>query len=178
MTPKRTEDRDTIEHRLLELAYTTDATITAPVLAYFAPCSIEDAEKVLDALVARERISMEITDDGKILYHVPDRQKLKPRDEEPRLRSEIIHAPPVPIALRGGREASPALAAVASLFVPGAGQLYAGRPIAALLWFLVVSAAYTLVLPGLVLHLFCIVSAASSAHRLNSALARLQLQTG
>ncbi len=178
MTPTRTEDRDIIEHRLLELAYTTDAKITAPALAYYAPCSIDDAEKVLDALVARDRISMEIEEDGQIVYHVSDRQKLTPRVGESRLHSEIIRAPQIPIAIRGGREASPALAAVASLFIPGAGQLYAGRPVAALLWFLVVTLGYALILPGLILHMFCIVSAASSAHRLNSALARVHLQAG
>ncbi|MBA3820037.1 MAG: hypothetical protein H0X17_14175 [Deltaproteobacteria bacterium] len=61
------------------------------------------------------------------------------------------------------------------MFVPGAGQLYSGRAVAALLWFLVVTAGYALILPGLILHVFCVVSAASSAHRLNSTVARLQL---
>lgn len=174
---ERTSDPGVIEHRLLELAYTTDATITAPVLAYYAHCSIEDAEQVLDHLVARERLSLEVDDHGVITYVVPDRQKLTPRREElPRV--ELVHAAPLPLALRGGHPASPGLAAVLSLFMPGAGQLYAGRYVAALLWFLVVTAGYALILPGVVLHLFCIVSAASSAHRLNNgsgSVARLQL---
>jgi TM2 domain-containing membrane protein YozV len=181
MTMTRTDDPGVIEHRLLELAYTTDAKITAPVLAYYAMCSIEDAEKVLDNLVARDRIQMEIEDDGTIVYVIPDRQKLTPRREEPR-HPERTHAmmrlPHAPLAVRGGRMANPGLAAVFSLFIPGAGQLYTGRIVAALLWFLVVTAGYALILPGLVLHLFCIVSAASSAHRLNSNVARLQLQAG
>lgn len=175
----RTNDPGVIEHRLLELAYTTDARITAPVLAYYAMCSIEDAEKVLDNLVARERISMEIADDGTLLYDLPDRQKLTPRNEGPvPTASALTTIRPGPIAIRGGREANPGLAAVLSLFMPGAGQLYTGRIVAALLWFLVVSAGYYLILPGLIFHLFCIVSAASSAHRLNSAVARLQLKHG
>lgn len=174
---ERTSDPDVIEHRLLELAYTTDATITAPVLAYFAMCSIEDAEKVLDNLVARERISMEISEDGKITYEVPDRQKLKPRYEGPVVPARI-HAHRLPLALRDGRQASPGLAAILSLFVPGAGQLYAGRPVAALLWFLVVTAGYALLLPGLILHMLSIISAAGSAHRLNESAAHLQLQAG
>ena len=74
---KRTNDPDIIEHRLLELAYTTDAKITAQVLAYFVPCRIEDAERVLDNLTARERIEMEIDDNGGVFYIVPDRQKLE-----------------------------------------------------------------------------------------------------
>lgn len=176
---QRTDDPAVIEHRLLELAYTTDATITAPVLAYYAACSIEDAERVLDNLVARDRIEMNIEDDGKIVYVVPDRQKLKPRDEGPAyVERALTTIRPTPLALRGGREANPGLAAVFSLFIPGAGQLYTGRIVAAVLWFLVVTAGYALILPGLVLHLFCIVSAASSAHRLNSAVTRLQLQHG
>lgn len=172
---QRTDDPNVIEHRLLELAYTTDARITAPVLAYYAACSIEAAEKVLDNLVARDRISMEIADDGTITYEVPDRQKLTPRREEP--SHAIVRAPRhnLPLALRNG-PASPGLAALLSLFVPGAGQLYVGRPLAAVLWFLVVSAGYFLLLPGLLLHLLSVISAAGSAHRLNSTLARFQLQ--
>jgi len=176
---QRTNDPGVIEHRLLELAYTTDARITAPVLAYYAMCSIEDAEKVLDNLVARERISMEIDDDGTIVYEIPDRQKLTPRHESPAPAERAMTTiRPAPFALRHGREANPGLAAVLSLFIPGAGQLYAGRFVAALMWFLVVTAGYYLILPGLIFHLFCIVSAASSAHRLNSAVARLQLRPG
>ncbi len=170
----RTSDPNVIEHRLLELAYTTDATITPAVLAYFAPSSIEDAERVLDNLTARERISMEVDDDGRVTYHVADRQKLTPRPEPARATS-IVRLPSIPLALRGGREASPVIAGVFSMFVPGAGQLYSGRAVAALLWFLVVTAGYALILPGLILHVFCVVSAASSAHRLNSTVARLQL---
>ena len=174
----RTNDPGVIEQRLLELAYTTDARITASVLAYYAMCSIEDAEKVLDHLVARDRIGMEVHDDGSIEYVIADRQKLKPRDEGPPPQRAIATITPAPLALRYTREANPGLAALLSLFMPGAGQLYAGRIVGALLWFFVVTAGYYLILPGLILHLFCIVSAASSAHRLNSAIARLRLQPG
>jgi len=177
MTPIRTSDPAAIEHRLLELAYTTDAKITAPVLAYFAPCAIEDAQAVLDNLSARDRIQMEIEDDGTVVYLVPDRQKLAPRPEPVRAL-EPLRPPLPPLALRGRREASPALAALLSLVIPGAGQLYTGRWLAAVLWFLAVSAGYALILPGLMLHVLCIVSAASSAHRLNSAIARLRLMGG
>jgi len=173
----RTQDPNVIEHRLLELAYTTDAKITAPVLAYYAACSIEDAEKVLDNLVARDRISMEIEDDGSITYEIADRQKLEPRPEGPPPRA-LVHQPAQPLAVRGGRAASPGLAAVLSLLIPGAGHAYTGRYLGAILWFLLVSAGYTLVLPGVFLHLFAIASAAGSAHRLNSWTARRELQPG
>ncbi|HEU0035450.1 MAG TPA: hypothetical protein VFQ53_32795 [Kofleriaceae bacterium] len=176
---KRITDPNIIEHRLLELAYTTDAKITPSVLAYFAQCSIEDAEKVLDNLTARDRIHMEIDENGAVYYQVPDRQKLHPREEPappPSQRALSLASLQTPLAIRHGRQASPGLAALLSLFIPGAGQLYTGHFLGAVLWFLLVAAGYTLVLPGLFLHLFCIASAASSAHRLNSHLARLQLE--
>ena len=172
----RTNDPNVIEHRLLELAYTTDAKITAPVLAYYAMCSIENAERVLDDLVAKNRLQMEIEDDGTIVYLFPDRQKLEPRDRGPQVPRSLIAVQPSPMMTR--REASPGLAAVLSLFIPGAGQLYAGRVVGALLWFLVVTAGYALLLPGLIMHLFCIVSAASSAQRLNASNTHLALNHG
>lgn len=178
MTP-RTEDRHVIEHRLLELVYTTDAPITAPALAYFAPCSLEDAERVLDDMVARDRIGMEVSDEGTITYVFPNRHRLAPRREPmPAVPSTLDRPPGLPVAIRGGRQASPIGAALLSLIAPGAGQLYTGNMLSALLWFLLVTAGYTLILPGIFLHLCCIAAAASSAHRLNSSLARVQLGAG
>jgi len=180
---KRTDDVNVIEHRLLELVYTTDAPITAPALAYFAPCSLEDAEKVLDNLVSRGRIQMDVSDDGTISYTFPNRYKLTPRSE-PVVAPSMSLTPhgtphgPYPLVTRGRRQASPTIAAVLSLFIPGAGQLYTGNVISALLWFVLVTAGYTLILPGIFLHLLCIALAASSAHRLNSSLTRLSLEPG
>lgn len=172
---KRTDDPNVIEHRLLELAYTTDVPITSPGLAYFAPCSLDDAERVLDRLVARDRIQMEVGDDGSITYVIPNRYKLKPRSE-PVPPTQLVPHRAEPFALRGGRSASPLLAAGLSLVVPGAGQLYTGKVMSAILWFLLVTLGYTVVLPGIFLHLFCIAAAASAAHRLNSSLTRFQLE--
>jgi TM2 domain-containing membrane protein YozV len=169
----RTDDPAVIEHRLLELVYTTEIPITAPALAYFAPCSMEDAEKVLDGLVARDRIRMEVGDDGAIHYEFPNRHKLAARaePEQPGPRALVPSMTRLP-ALRPRGDASPVLAAALSLLVPGAGQLYAGHAVSAMLWFLLVLAGYTLILPGLFLHLCCIAAAAGSAHRLNSSLYR------
>lgn len=176
---KRTEDPAVIEHRLLELIYTTDAPITPPALAYFAPCSVEDAEKVLDHLTAKDRIQLEVTDDGTLTYVFPNRHRITPRVEPAPVLTPARALVPrgvYPMAVRGGRTASPVVAGVLSLVVPGAGQLYTGNVLSALLWFVLVTAGYTLILPGLFLHLFCIAFAASSAHRLNSSLTRLQLE--
>ncbi len=153
-------DAYAIEQRLLELAYTTDAKLTATALAYFAPCSIDDATKVLDDLAARDRVRLEIEDDGTVIYELPARQQLgapRPVAREPAL---------APIT-RPYRHVSPMLAALITLFVPGGGHAYAGRVLAGILWFVLVSMAYSLILPGLVLHLIAIGSAAGAAARAN-----------
>ncbi len=155
-------DARAIEQRMLELAHTTDAKITAPALAYFAPCTIDDAAAVLENLATRGRLSMEVEDDGSIVYELFGRQKMAP----PRTLSPAVTHRGIARPYREPRDASPLVAAGLSLFVPGAGHLYAGRVVAAILWFLVVGAGYALILPGLVLHLFSIVSAAAAANRL------------
>lgn len=163
---ERTNDPGIIEHRLLQLAYETEAKITPTALAYYAHCSIEDSQAVLDNLVARDRIGMEVEDDGTLAYHIPNRHKLTPHAETKALN--VIRPVSVPLAIRDGRPASPALAAILSLFVPGAGHLYAGRTGAAVLWFMLVGLGYFLFLPGLLLHVCSIGAAAGAAHRLNS----------
>ncbi len=160
---KRTSDDAAIERKLLDLAYTTDVRITAPSLAYHARCSIEDAARVLEDLAAHERVHMDVEDDGTIVYRVPGRPKL-------------IAAPLAPLApatriARPHRALSPLLAVVLGVLLPGAGHLYAGRILAGIVWFLVISAGYALIVPGLLLHLFSLGSAAGSAAREN----RLQL---
>jgi TM2 domain-containing membrane protein YozV len=165
----RITDASAIEARLLELAHTTEAKITAPALAYFAPCSLDDAGRLLDDLTVRDRLSMEIEDDGTVVYHMPGRQKLAGPAAPP------ASPPPPPALVRMAQPShgpSPALAGLLSALIPGAGHLYAERPIAAILWFLVVGIGYTLLLPGLILHLFSIASATSSARRLEAARAR------
>jgi len=158
----RLNDFSAIEARLLELAHTTDAKITAAALAYFAPCSVDNAQRVLDDLTARGQLSMDVQDDGSIRYEMLGRQKLGHAVAQPVLRREVDRHQA--IVVRDSNR-SPMLAAFLSLWVPGAGQLYAGRIGAAFLWFLAVGMGYALILPGLVLHLLCIASAASSAGR-------------
>ncbi|HEX4451531.1 MAG TPA: DUF6677 family protein [Kofleriaceae bacterium] len=151
----RIVDPELIEHRLLELAFTSDAKLTAPALAYFAPCSIAAAQAVLDRLAAEDRVRMDIEDDGTVVYQVPARAKL------PSARA-LVPAVPTSRALVAHR-ANPALAVVLAALIPGAGHLYAGHIAAAELWFFAVSAAYLLIVPGLVLHVISMVSAARAA---------------
>ncbi|HEV3471337.1 MAG TPA: hypothetical protein VG148_18575 [Pyrinomonadaceae bacterium] len=51
---------------------------------------------------------------------------------------------------------SPGAAAVLSFFIPGLGQLYKGKIGIGILWFICVSVAYLLIIPGLILHIVCI----------------------
>lgn len=56
----------------------------------------------------------------------------------------------------------PGVAAVLSLVIPGAGQMYKGQVLNGLVWLLVVVVGYLMfIFPGLILHLICIVGAAS-----------------
>jgi TM2 domain-containing membrane protein YozV len=67
----------------------------------------------------------------------------------------VINQPPV-------QRWSPGLAAVLSFFLPGLGQLYKGQFINAIVWFFAVMCGYAaLILPGLVLHFFCVLGALS-----------------
>jgi TM2 domain-containing membrane protein YozV len=164
MMPPRTDDPAVIEHRLLDLAYTTDTQITAPVLAYYVPCSIEDAEQVLDRLVAENRLQLEFDDSGNIQYIVPNRQRVKPHRE---VTPALVLAHQRDLAIT--RTPNAGVAALLSLVVPGAGQLYTGRPLSAIAWFAIVTLGYVLlIIPGLMLHILCIASAASSAHQLRT----------
>src|SRR5688500_11940035 len=130
-TIPRTNDPAVIEHRLLDLAYTTDAVITAPLLDYYVPCTIEDAARVLDRLASEGRLQLDVDDDGNVSYAFPNRQRVPPpRPQYPLIRRE-------PDLLEARQAPNAAAAAVLSLIVPGAGQLYAGRPVAAVTWFVV-----------------------------------------
>ena len=67
----------------------------------------------------------------------------------------IVYQPPV-------RRYSPGVAGCLSLFIPGLGQLYKRQFLNAIAWFLVVAAGYAaLVIPGVILHLCCILGALS-----------------
>jgi len=66
------------------------------------------------------------------------------------------------IEQRPERRWSPGIAALLSFFIPGAGQLYKGHIIRGLFWFVITLIGYSLlIVPGIVLHLICIVAAAS-----------------
>lgn len=54
------------------------------------------------------------------------------------------------------------VAAVLSFLIPGLGQIYKGQVFNGLVWFVLVIVGYVcFVVPGLLLHLFCIIGAAN-----------------
>ncbi len=64
------------------------------------------------------------------------------------------------------RAPSPGIAAVLSVFIPGLGQLYTGRLVAAAIWFVGTAFAYSAVLlPGFLVHALCIWSAYRGCER-------------
>lgn len=55
----------------------------------------------------------------------------------------------------------PGIAALLSILIPGAGQIYKGQPINGLVWFILTIGGYiAFIVPGVVLHLCCILGAA------------------
>ena len=57
---------------------------------------------------------------------------------------------------------NPAVAALCSFFLPGLGQIYKGQVFNGILWFCMTCLGYVcLVVPGLFMHLFCILGAAT-----------------
>jgi TM2 domain-containing membrane protein YozV len=64
------------------------------------------------------------------------------------------------------RAPSPGIAAVLSVVIPGLGQVYSGRLLAGGIWFLATTLAYSAILiPGFLVHAFCIWSAYQSCER-------------
>lgn len=147
----RLTDLRDIEARLLDLAHTTNVKLTAAALAYYAPCAIDAAQAVLDDLSARDVLRMDITEDGAITYELPGRQEIP-------AASKPVSAPGVALVRTQPVSRSAIVAGLLSMWLPGAGHLYAGRVASAIAWFLAVGAGYVLFLPGLILHLFCIIS--------------------
>jgi TM2 domain-containing membrane protein YozV len=68
-----------------------------------------------------------------------------------------------PLQRQSGKYVKPGVAAMCSFIWPGAGQMYAGRIGAGLAWSAFTLAGYLLVVPGLILHVLCMFSAANHA---------------
>lgn len=87
--------------------------------------------------------------------------------------------PPQAMVLADRRALSPGVAAVLGLLWPGAGHLYAGKIGSGLLWTLFTFMGYVaLFIPGLVLHVLGIFSAANAVNRENALRAQHMLAAG
>lgn len=51
------------------------------------------------------------------------------------------------------------VAAICSFFCPGLGQLISGKPFSAVLWFGCTVMGYFFIVPGIIMHISCVVSA-------------------
>ena len=159
MTPL-TDDPAVIEHRLLDLANTTDLAITVSTLAYYAPCSQADAEHVLDLLVADDRLRVEADDVGNVVYAFAHRPRVACSPLRPVVvvRHDVLPA--------HSRHPSPALAGVLSLVIPGSGQLYAGQMVSPIVWLAAVAIGYLIATAlGIVLHVACVAAAVGAVTR-------------
>ena len=82
-----------LERRFLDFAYTTDAPITPGAVAYFAQCSLEQAEALLDRLANKGTLRIENDENGNVYYVLPGRSRL----ERP---AAMVQAQSMPIAAR------------------------------------------------------------------------------
>ena len=62
-------------------------------------------------------------------------------------------------SLRRQKKWNPGTAAVLSFFIPGAGQIYKGEIMEGIFWFVFIVVGYVFILPGLVLHILCVMNA-------------------
>lgn len=71
------------------------------------------------------------------------------------------HVQQVGMPFRAGPRWNPFVAAALSFLIPGLGQCYKGQVVNGLVWFVLVLIGYVLfIIPGLVLHLCCVIGAA------------------
>src|SRR5262249_54318131 len=126
-------------------------------------------------------LEMDSDDHGNIFYDYPLRPPLEtlgppspPRRRRRRRRhraqTALVRAAatiaPTPM-IDDDRPASAVAAAALSLFLPGVGQIYTGRVLQGIGWMLATGVGYLLFLvPGLILHICCIVNAAVGPPRL------------
>jgi len=77
------------------------------------------------------------------------------------------------VVVERSKELSAGVAAVLSLIIPGAGQMYCGRVREGLCWLIGVVIGYVmLIAQGLLLHIACIFGAFTSANNINKQTAR------
>jgi len=159
-------DYPSFERRLLRLIFTSNAPLVPVHVAYYLDLPIAQARAYLDQMVASGALELDSDDAGHILYVYPQRPPLASLPEPRRRRRRRIFKQeeelPEEIASEPPARYSPAAAAALSLFLPGVGQIYSGRIAQGVGWLLATGLGYLLFLvPGLILHICCIVNAAA-----------------
>jgi hypothetical protein len=178
------------ERRLLRLMFRTNAPLTPVHVAYYIDIPISEARTHLDHMVALGILELDSDEGGHLIYSYPMRPSLSslPEPRSPRRKKKKPPPPPglggmagtassSPLPIGGvslvatseshdlvlvDRRYSPAAAAALSLFLPGVGQIYSGRVPQGVAWMLATGLGYLLFLvPGLILHICCIVNAAA-----------------
>ena len=100
---------------------------------------------------------MELTPDERERIYLEEKARLEIRNE---LQAEARYPTLPPVAVQS--RPSNGIAAVLSLFIPGAGQMYKGKVGQGIGWLICTIIGYVaFVIPGLVLHFICIFHAAS-----------------
>jgi hypothetical protein len=100
---------------------------------------------------------MELTPEERERIYLEEKARLEIRQALEK-ETMTLQSPPVPVRPRP----SDGVAAVLSLFIPGAGQIYKGRTGGGILWLIFTVFGYlAMIVPGLILHLICIFHAAS-----------------
>lgn len=183
------------ERRLLRLIFRTNVPLTPVHVAYHLRLPVAEARASLDLMVSSGILELDSDDAGHILYACPGRPPLAklPDPKPPRKRSRRLraldhlgarqhavpaHAMLVPATstdlIYDDRRFSPAAAAALSFFLPGVGQIYSGRVPQGIGWMFATGLGYLLFLvPGLILHICCVVNAAAVPARLPSLVDRV-----
>jgi len=144
-------DYRAFEQRVLDVLFQSNVALTPAHMAYYARVPIAEAEKHLESMVEQRILHKECDlETGAVLYEYPQRALLPARDSQ-----ALVPVGPRPMY-------SPVLAAVLSVVLPGAGHMYSGRERAGVFWMIGTLCGYlALIIPGLILHILCIASAAN-----------------
>ena len=158
-------DFDEFEQLVLRVLFETDVPITAAHVAYLGRISVRTAERHLARMVEHGTLIVRTSAAGIIEYVYPGRKPIAANNA----MSSGTNIGPPPISLGESfflttrPKHSPVTAVMLSMLIPGAGQIYSGRPGAGVAWLATTLMGYACCfLPGLFLHGLCLVSAAQT----------------
>jgi TM2 domain-containing membrane protein YozV len=101
---------------------------------------------------------MELTPEERERIYLEEKARLEIRQQLG--TTSATPTPTLPVSVQ--TKPSNGVAAVLSLFIPGAGQMYKGRVGQGIVWLIFTVIGYfMMIIPGIILHLICIFHAAS-----------------